>query len=70
MPYLAKRVLIAIILDISPSTGDKNSLGSETPNKLINKKLQSLISQLCGNGKIRSALSPILPMWRSGHLFR
>ena len=54
MPYLAKRVLIAIILDISPSTGDKNSLGSETPNKLINKKLQSLISQLCGNGKIRS----------------
>ena len=54
MPNAAKRVLIAIIIDISPSTGFKNSLGSKTSNKMINQKLKSLIAQMCQNGKIRS----------------
>lgn len=56
MPNAAKRVLIAIIIDISPSTGFKNSLGSKTSIEMINEKLRNLIAQLCGsgNGKIRS----------------
>lgn len=55
MPNLAKRLLISIVIDISPSTGFKNTLGAKTPNELINEKLKSFIAQLCSNRKIRSS---------------
>lgn|GEM_PF-6565563 len=55
MPNLAKRSLIAIGVDTSPSTEFKMGLGSKTAMELINLKLNSLITQLCAIGKIRSS---------------
>lgn len=65
MPNLAKRVLIAIIIDISPSTGFKGSLGSKTSIEMINQKLASLIAQLCANPKIRSCAEVCFVLYSS-----
>lgn len=65
MPNLAKRVLIAIIIDISPSTRFKGSLGSKTSIEMINLKLASLIAQLCANPKIRSCAEVCFVLYSS-----
>ena len=65
MPNLAKRLLIAIIIDISPSTGFKGALGSKTSNEMINQKLKSMIVQLCKNAKVRSAAEVCFVLYSS-----
>ena len=55
MPNASKRLLIACVIDISPSTAIAGEFGSRTANELINKHLKIFIDQLLENTKIKAA---------------
>ena len=55
MPNASKRLLIACVIDISPSTAIAGEFGSKTANRLINEHLKVFIDQLLENVKIRTA---------------